>query len=102
MSIILRFISAVYTIFIIVPLCFIMFLGKCVFLIANGFTYHNYMEHKVPYERVIDAARARGMGPEWDRPMMLFARCFKPFVIIISPIVELFQSFHSCVKTIQF
>lgn len=55
MNYICRFLSAIFTIFIVIPLYALNCITYCVFEIANNFTYNNFKDSYFPLDILVSA-----------------------------------------------
>lgn len=85
-----RFLSALFVIFIVVPIYFIGLVINSLFEIVNGFTYNKFIKYTLPdglFEKT-------GL----DYKYLWFV---KILTIIMSPIIKIPFSFYSAVKSIK-
>jgi len=68
-----------------------MFITRTLFIILNNFTYHNFVNFHLP----IDEIQKRGLGIQWYGFL-------KVWMLVASPIVQLFVDFFDACKTIRF
>ncbi len=86
-----RLLSAILTVFIVVPVFLILQVVNAIFEIVNGFTYENFNSFPVPYEKLM----AGGI------PFKYFG-LFKIWLIISVPVLMIFVNFYNGLKTIKF
>jgi len=92
MNFILRVISLIITIFIVVPLCFLMYSAQAVFTIANNFTYYVFASYDAQIFEMIQQKNI-----DFKHFWIL-----KLWTLIISPILSIFVNFINALKTIKF
>ncbi len=84
MTYIYRTVSAIFVIFIIVPLCFINLLVQGIFTMFNNFTYEKFTNTYIPFYE----GEYYGLVKVW--------------MLIAEPIVGVFVNFYYWVKSIRF
>ena len=91
MIFIFRFLSAIMTLCIVVPLYLVTLIADAIFKIFNGFTYHNFISTDVPFE-MLEKAKIN----------IQYYGFVKIWILLISPIIEIPFKFYQGLKSIKF
>lgn len=89
---IFRIVSALITVFIVIPCFLIQLIVQCVFGIINGLTYHNFIHFDIP---PLIQNKLQGIDP-------IYSPLIKVMCIISSCIVAVPFDFMYGIRTIKF
>ena len=99
MQYIFRTLSLLMAIFILTPLCAIMYFMFGVFRIFNNFTYYNFIDSKVSDDKLDVIAFLLSKEIKFVKR---FEILFRVIILFFEPIFTIFADIKNAVKTIRF
>lgn len=99
MSYVFRVLSLAMSIFILIPLCALMYFMFGFFKVFNNFTYYNFIDSKVSDEKIEVIAFVMSKK---IRVIEKFEILFRIIILFFTPIFTIFADIYNAVKTIRF